>query len=190
MNLNFIRKFFYLFLRFFKTYVRLIIKFRGKNFFILQFLYFKIFKEGDIVKKLKSIPIFNQKFLYLKNLYFLKNLFKNIFFNLICNIKYIILENSTLNAYIIFKFIYIQLKANRPISLIMRTVYKELSNNDSFKGFKILLRGRFTRKERAFNQVWHAGSVPLSTIVKPINYYSHFFVSKFGVGSIRVWVYF
>jgi len=56
-------------------------------------------------------------------------------------------------------------------------------------GFKILTSGRFSRKERAFYKIWTFGKLPLSTITKSIDYFAGTFKSKFGLCSVRVWLF-
>jgi len=164
-----------------------------KKFKVLYF--FKIFFTNiNLLCNLKNLKQFNLKqfnleIIKISNQFLLERLFKNLFFNLNCNINFIILENNILNAHVIFQFINKQLSLYKSINFIMKVVYTELIKYKFYKGFKILLRGRFTRKERAFKRIWTFGKLPLSTVVSPVDYYSNFYISKFGIGSIRIWLF-
>jgi hypothetical protein len=165
-------------------------KFKKKTIYFFNIFFYKLgliyhFKHKDFFLMKK----FNTLLLNSLNFSIYKKLLSNLFFNYQCNLQFIFLENTILNAFVIFKFIHKQLSLNKPINRIMKVVYNELLRYKLYKGFKILLRGRFTRKERAFNRVWYYGKVPLSTIVLPIDYYASFYTSKFGIGSIRVWLF-
>jgi hypothetical protein len=139
----------------------------------------------------QKVPLFNfHKLIISKfNKKILQNLVKNLVKNYTILISYFFINNNMLNAQIIFKFISRQLFLNKPINRIIKIVLLELSRFKKFAGFKILMRGRFTRKERAFNKVWTVGKIPTSAVVKPLDYLSNIFISKFGVGSIRIWLY-
>jgi hypothetical protein len=119
----------------------------------------------------------------------LSKLFKRFYPTMLFKINFFFFKNSLMNAKTVFRFIFKQLTALRPINKIVYIVLLELRRTKLFAGFKILLRGRFTRRERAFSKVWISGQIPTSTITKKLDYYANTFISKFGVGSIRIWLY-
>lgn len=130
------------------------------------------------------------KLFFSKRLNFiLSNLFRRFYSSICFKLKFFFFNNSLMNAKTIFRFIFKQLTALRPINKIIYIVLLELRRTKLFKGFKILLRGRFTRRERAFSKVWISGQIPTSTITKKLDYYANHFISKFGIGSIRIWLY-
>jgi len=173
-----------------KKILILLTKLKIKNLFFLNVFFFKFKIYSEIInKKYLNLKVFNLNLIQSQSKLILDRLFKNLFFNHSCSTYFLILENTILNAYVVFKFIQKQLLLQKSLGVIMKIVYSELIKYHKFKGFKILLKGRFTRKERAFKRVWNYGKIPLSTIIVPVDYYSNFFISKFGVGSIRIWLF-
>ena len=53
---------------------------------------------------------------------------------------------------------------------ILNVLLIEVKKQKNFAGFKILARGRFTRKERAFNKLWFFKKLAYSTVSVPLDY--------------------
>ena len=159
-----------------------------RKYFFKKYFLFNSLKFIRLKSKFKEFKFLKEYLLSLNNI-ILKNIFKQIFFNLQISINYYFFSNVLLNAKVIYLFIKKQLSLNKSITKILKIIKLELKRFDKFQGFKILMRGRFTRKERAFNQTWIFGKLPTSSIIAPLDYYSNIYISRFGVGSIRIWLF-
>jgi ribosomal protein S3 len=159
--------------------------------------YFFFIKKSLFLKKNKKINHY---------LYDLKNLYINFFLNkiLFSNIKIFftklfkskvfffninLIKDFLLTAQLIFKFIARQLKRNRTLMKVIYTLFNEIKKQSNLLGFKILTCGRFTRRERALFKVWIHKKLAFSNITVPLDYYAGNFKSKFGLCSVRIWLF-
>jgi hypothetical protein len=177
--------------------------FRQINFYLfLKYKYNYIFdiftiknmNKERIEKNLNTIIFDFEEFFLLKFLNNMKstilsNFFNKIFKSFTFNFNFFILKPSLLNAQLIFKFIFRQLRKNKTIMRIINVLLFEVKRQKNFAGFKIMARGRFTRKERAFNKLWFFRKLAYSTIAIPLDYHAGLYKSKFGLCSIRVWIF-
>ena len=75
-------------------------------------------------------------------------------------------------------------------NFIMKIIIKELNNLPiPILGFKIAVSGRFNRKTRGSYLVYKNGFLPLNSFSLPIDYCERPFITKYGLGSIKVWLY-
>ncbi len=86
---------------------------------------------------------------------------------------------------------YITIKLGQYFKLyeILQPTIRKLKHTNMIKGFRILIVGRLTRKERGAHIVKQHGSVPLSKKDKYIDYASDYKVMRFGVVGVKIWLY-
>lgn len=89
---------------------------------------------------------------------------------------------ETLARYIATKFLY-----KRNVIRIVNPISKTLKRK-SF-GHRIECAGRFNRRQRASFYKFKFGKLPLNTLSCPIDYYQINFPLRYGVCSIKVWLY-
>jgi len=162
--------------------------------FIFDTFTIKNMDKERIEKNLNTIIFDFEEFFLLKFLNNMKsnilsNFFNKVFKSFTFNFNFFILKPFLLNAQLIFKFIFRQLRKNKTIMRIINVLLFEVKRQKNFAGFKILARGRFTRKERAFNKLWFFRKLAYSTVAVPLDYHAGLYKSKFGLCSIRVWIF-
>ena len=86
------------------------------------------------------------------------------------------------------KFILFQLRAFFTIEEIFRTLLKDLQSNSNIKGYRIVVAGRLTRKERAAYMIKQTKNMPLGTKVVFIDYAADFVALRFGLVGVKVWL--
>jgi ribosomal protein S3 len=90
------------------------------------------------------------------------------------------------NLYSFNKF-FNYLKINKKKNYLkMKDLYK---NNSFIMGYKMSLKGRFTRKQRASSIWFHQGFVPLNTVKAVIDYAFFTIPLKNSAISIKLWLY-
>ena len=113
--------------------------------------------------------------------YFMQNLSVNFFF----------INNYNYTAQVLVNYICIKLKQKFTLNQVIRPLIKYLTKLIKKRylfGFRIMLNGRFTRKQRATKMVLKGGSVPLATLDNNVDYYEDFVSLKDGVGGIKIWL--
>jgi len=76
-----------------------------------------------------------------------------------------------------------------PISPVLGEVRAKLrSATREVRGYRILVTGRLTRKERAAVILKSKGPAKMSTVESPIEYASGFKIMKFGLVGIKIWI--
>jgi len=157
---------------FFKLLNSLIIK--EFSFKHLNFHYFrKIFHERYLIFQGASIAIQSS----------IKSFDKNEYIK----ISFFGMHVRNISASFITNYIIIKLGQYFTIRDILHPVLRRLKNTSYIKGFKIIVAGRITRKERAAYLVRHFGDVTLGTKSCNIDYAADFKIMRFGVVGIKVW---
>jgi hypothetical protein len=200
---NFKKNFLFNFL-FLNPYIYMYIYMCLNNYKIRNFFFkikaLQLYKFGFLFNKL--LLTFNNKInLKFKNLNyanaFYSNLFKNTlsnFINKFFTIKVLInfnfiLRKQTVNANLLYKLITYQLQRRRRITSIIFSIIKKLKLNQNIIGYKFLASGRFTRNERAFFRVWSFGKTPFGNPTTVCDYFAGNFKSRFGLCSMRIWLF-
>ena len=86
---------------------------------------------------------------------------------------------------------YITIKLGQYFKLyeILQPTIQSLKRTNAIKGFRILIVGRLTRKERAAHIIRKRGGIPLSSKKRNIDYAFDYKVMRFGVVGVKVWLY-
>ena len=170
---------------------------------------------NDFPKKINKIKIFKlQNLLSIKELS-MKYL-NIIFFKKIFKLRYIIFQNASssiygaifsldqtktikllfssqhihnLSASQICNYITIKLGQYLKIFEILQPVIRSLRNAQIIKGFRILIVGRLTRKERAAHIIRQHGRLPLASKKIEIDYASDSKTMRFGAVGVKIWLY-
>jgi len=95
------------------------------------------------------------------------------------------LRNTT--ATLITNYIHIKLGQYFSIQEILRPLVFDLKNSPQLLGFRLVIAGRLTRKERAAFMIRRNGNLPLAHKNKKIDFASDFKIMRFGVVGIKVW---
>lgn len=171
---NFVR--IYLFLKrffFFESRYRFLIPSKVSNNHYLS--NFKLF----IIERFFSGSVF----------FYLAQYMNTYFFPMKIIIKYKLLSSNSVSAYLLYLFFVRNLKSRKPINKIVSLVISDLRVKKGLIGFRILTSGRFTRKERAFYKWMSINRVPLSVYNSVVDYYAGVFKSRFGICSLRIWLF-
>lgn len=94
-----------------------------------------------------------------------------------------------LTASFITQYIILKLAKYFTIQEILRPVLHSLKRASYIKGFRIIVAGRLTRKERAAYIIRRNGEITLANKSKPIDYAADFKVMRFGVVGVKIWFY-
>lgn len=103
-------------------------------------------------------------------------------------ISFISLHRYNITAAQICNYISIKLSQYFKLFEILTPTIRLLKRANTIKGFRILIVGRLTRRERAAHIIRHKGSIPLSTKTKNIDYAMDHKIMRFGVVGIKVWL--
>jgi hypothetical protein len=104
----------------------------------------------------------------------------------ICPINYLELA---VTAQLVAIFIKKKLEQEHLLSEVLRNINLLLKKNFNIKGFLFLLKGRFSRRERA-SKIWiKKGPLPHTLIWKPMDYAKIPLSLKYGKACVRVWLF-
>lgn len=78
---------------------------------------------------------------------------------------------------------------NKLSKLHMRLKHRRTFERECVFGYKVHLRGRFSRKQRASSVWFTKGLVPLNTLAAPIDYSFYAVPLRNSLVSIKVWFY-
>jgi ribosomal protein S3 len=140
------------------------------------------------------------------NLYYFRDVFLSLF--VILNNAYVIMvaaiktidkNNSVIISYSslqirnvtaaqICNYISIKLGQYFHLHQILSPVVRALKRNNT-KGFRILVVGRLTRRERAAHVLKQKGSIPLATKTRFVDYAAESKIMRFGAVGIKVWLF-
>lgn len=181
-----------------------LITFRKLLLSLLKIPFFKI--NVYFIKMLNICYIKEITFRHLNNIYF-KKIFKERFliFNIASfaisyslnsfnkNNEYLIrfkgLHLHHISASMVSHFISIKLSQYHTIHDILRPLLNHLKRIKMIRGFKILVAGRLTRKERAAYIIRRSGPLTLVKKTAIIDYATDFKIMRFGVVGVKVWLY-
>lgn len=159
-------------LRFFKVLNSLIL--REFSFKHLNFYYFKkIFQERFLIFQGAGSAIYSSIKSFDKN-----NIIKLSFFGM---------HVRNISASFITNYIIIKLGQYFTISQILKPIVKRLKKASYLNGFRIIVAGRITRRERAAYLVRRSGDVTLAKKSCVIDYAADFKIMRFGVVGVKVW---
>lgn len=97
-------------------------------------------------------------------------------------------SNLSLNATLIAIFIKKKLEWDHLLAEVLWSLNSLLSQAQMIKGFMFLLKGRFSRKERA-SKIWiKKGKLNQVSIYTKLDYYKTSVTLKFGMASIWIWL--
>jgi len=116
---------------------------------------------------------------------------KKISFNLSNNIvtlRYYGLHNRNYNAQFLLNYLLVKLGQYYKIQQILNPLVNNLKRMPFVKGFRFIVSGRLTRKERAFFIVKSARRMPLSSHDSRIDSAADFKIMKFGVVGIKIYL--
>eukprot|EP01111_Echinosteliopsis_oligospora_P004878 TRINITY_DN17993_c0_g1_i1.p1 TRINITY_DN17993_c0_g1~~TRINITY_DN17993_c0_g1_i1.p1 ORF type:complete len:250 (+),score=-32.77 TRINITY_DN17993_c0_g1_i1:558-1307(+) len=92
------------------------------------------------------------------------------------------------NSSLVLHYILIKLGQYFNINEIVNPLSYFIKYLTTIAGYKILITGRLTRKERAAVMIRSGRRMPLSTISAPIDYSAGFKIMKFGMVGIKVYL--
>lgn len=98
-------------------------------------------------------------------------------------------QYRTITALQICNFITVKLGQYFKLYEVQSPILQLLKKNPAIAGFRILIVGRLTRKERGAYILRQRGSIPLSAKDKPVDYAADYKILKFGLIGIKVWLY-
>ena len=157
-----------------------------------RFFFFSFIERFRLKRKLNILSNFS--LLFIKNffekrwVFFLKNIInKFIKFKLSFFIYFI--PSNIMSSKMLFNFFCKHLRRKRPINRILNMILWDIKKQRMLIGFKILMAGRFTRKERALYKWIVHKQTPLSLYSSNLDYFSGFFKSRFGVSSFKIWIF-
>jgi hypothetical protein len=153
---------------------------------MLSTVQYKLFTNNLHVKlKTSRFLMFN---LYSKILTF--SLQKTCFLNNknILTVAYYGLANKNISADLLLNMLIIQLGDYINYKNILNNIARRLQRLKHIEGFRIILSGRLTRKERAAYIIKNHHSIPLSTYSSPIDYAGGFKIMKFGCVGIKIYL--
>lgn len=138
---------------------------------------------------------YNSNYIYLTIDFFFRNY--NLLNNdtlLSINTNILLMSTYLFNSFMFYKFV--QYSFNELVSYLninKKKYYlkmKELFSTSSYiLGYKMSLKGRFTRKQRASSVWFHQGFVPLNTIKGCVDYSFFTIPLKNSAVSIKLWLY-
>lgn len=99
------------------------------------------------------------------------------------------LQYRTITAQQICNFISVKLGQYFKLYEVQSPILHLLKKNPGIAGFRILIVGRLTRKERGAYILRQHGSIPLNAKDKFVDYAADHKILKFGLIGIKVWLY-
>nr|UIC71731.1 ribosomal protein S3 [Rhopalocnemis phalloides] len=165
----------------------------------IKFLKFYIYYEIYYIEIKRKINLIQIVIHIISNYYVLNNI-KNIINKLrnqiIINILYknnnlIInkIKNTYLYPNIITKFIINQLKKTISLNKILKKILKLTEKIIIIKGIKIKIAGKIYNKEKQYYEYIKEGLISLQTIKKKIYYNIYKIKTKYGILSIKIWIF-
>jgi len=154
----------------------------------LKPIFFKIVRFL-LFNKLKFI--FEKKFFYFLKKFLLFNLYKFIHIrsNIFCN--FLFFEPSYLDSKFLVQYLIFRLNQKIPFKSIFyktNNILTTLLSKQRLLGFKISLKGRFSRKQRASFLWKRVNRVPLNSKMSYIDYSSGHVILRYGMCSIKIWL--
>jgi hypothetical protein len=116
---------------------------------------------------------------------------KKISFNLPNNmitLRYYGLHNRNYNAQFLLNYLLVKLGQYYKIQQILDPLVNNLKRMPFIKGFRFIVSGRLTRKERAFFIVKSVRRMPLSSHDSRVDSAADFKIMKFGVVGIKIYL--
>jgi len=108
--------------------------------------------------------------------------------NMVSTVCFYGMHIKNVSANFLCNFIIIRLGQYWGINQIMPPIIRNLATSSHIRGYKFVIAGRLTRKERAGYLVYSGGLISLNTISLKLNYSADFRVMKFGVVGVKVWL--
>lgn len=148
-------------------------------------------RHSRVSKKLWIYFILLPYLLYIKRL-LIRVLFSKLAHCVKVGVFFLGVNQRSLNASVIIDFIVQrlqkrQLRISRLLYDALR-VLKRLVRAQSLTGYKLLIAGRFSRRDRA-TYVWKAySSIPLSTKLSNIDYQYRCLQMKYSLGIFKLWI--
>jgi hypothetical protein len=99
------------------------------------------------------------------------------------------LYKNDMTSKFIASYLKIQLKRGFIVTELIKYMRKKMERNKLIKGYRIDFAGRFRRKERAEFRRLIGGVLPTSSVKSDVDYWHESVVLKYGVCSIKVWLY-
>jgi hypothetical protein len=159
-----------------------------KRFFFYSFLFrFKLKRTLSTISNFSLV--FAKSFFEKRWVFFLKGIIKKFLTNF--NLSFIVyfISSNVMTSKMLFNFFCKHLRRKRPINRILNMILWDIKKQRLLIGFKILMAGRFTRKERALYKWIVHKQTPLSLYSSNLDYFSGFFKSRFGVSSFKIWIF-
>jgi hypothetical protein len=103
-------------------------------------------------------------------------------------IKFYALHNQNLSAQFLVNYIGIKLGQYFDLNTILNPIIRRFKRQDSVNGFRFIITGRLTRKERAACIVKSYASMPLASSSIRVDYAFDFKIMRFGVVGIRIYL--
>jgi hypothetical protein len=103
-------------------------------------------------------------------------------------IKFFALHNRNLSAQFLVNYICLKLGQYFDLNSIIKPIIRRFKRQDSINGFRFIISGRLTRKERAAYIVKSHKAMPLSSAAIKIDYACDFKIMRFGVVGIKVYL--
>ena len=97
-------------------------------------------------------------------------------------------SNLELNATLIAVFVKKKLEKEHLLAEILKSLNLLVGQADTIKGFMFLLKGRFSRKERATKVWFKKGKLEQVTLWTKLDYCKLPITLKYGVASVRIWL--
>ena len=104
-------------------------------------------------------------------------------------ISIILLEKLWLPARLIFRFLHVHTRYQRPLFRMIQMLLDTMHFWDTILGIKFLCSGRFIRSERATYFWKKIGRLPLNTLSTNIEYFARTYRSRYGIGCVKIWLY-
>ncbi len=104
------------------------------------------------------------------------------------NIRFYAMNNRHVNAQFIANYMYIKLARYFTIHEILGPIMSRLKRLNYISGFRFVISGRLTRKQRAWFIVKHYNKMPQTTVAEPIEYASGFRMLRFGMVGFKVFL--
>jgi ribosomal protein S3 len=148
------------------------------HLFSFRYLIFQY--HENLVSKYFIFNFFSQVItLSLKKLHFTRK---------ITSIRFIGLHDRNINANVLVNYIIIKLKQYILLNEIITPLLRRLKEHSNIIGFRIIVSGRLTRKDRAAFLTYYHNNLNLSTLSIPIDYAADFLIMKFGVVGIKLYL--
>jgi hypothetical protein len=103
-------------------------------------------------------------------------------------IRFLALNNRNYSAQFLVNYISLQLSQYYRLNSIIKPIIRRLLRTRLVAGFRFIISGRITRKERASYIVHSHKSMPLASSSITIDYANDFRIMRFGVVGIKVYL--